>query len=320
MQSRYTVKDSSFAFLFALFLPNVVAVLFMMLMVGFYGNIKAFEQSILYVILATTVSQICFLFTYFFLTKKRKISFKKSLPFAKVNYKQIIILCLIAFVCLLFISPIINVFDSFLTKLGVSEQSLIIDISKPLNFVYMFAVTGILAPICEEILFRGVVLSGLQKKGVTFSILISSLMFMLIHLSLHQTLYQFVLGVILALVVVITKNILSSILIHFINNAFVLIINYINPLFFDYKFLSLNYIILALVLLVVGALLIFELIKMLKKNSKHVENLTLVCEENGEIQSADVNNVKNNFVPKDFLITSIIVGVIAWIVTVIMSL
>ena len=312
MQKGYSVKDSSISFMLALILPSIFA--FVLIFILGIIDKSLITNSTVSKIISTTVSQLSFLAIFFFITKLRKISVKNSLPTSKINFKQILILILIAFSCLFLISPIINVLDEFLIGIGVTAQNLPISLSKPINFVYLLLTLGIFAPICEEFLFRGLILSGLKEKGNKFAILISSLMFVLIHLSLHQTVYQFILGIILAIIVLLSNNIFSAILVHFINNAFVLIINYINPLFFDYNFLSRNYIILAIVLFIFGIFVIFELLKLFKKNcNKNIDDkIKTINKENENIFIKRSNNL--------YLTIGLIVGVLLWIITVISTI
>ncbi|MBE5746019.1 MAG: CPBP family intramembrane metalloprotease, partial [Clostridiales bacterium] len=249
MQNKYSKKDSALSFILSLVIPNVLAFLAIFFLSFFMGTTNIVNTKI-YKILATTLSQVSFLLIFLFILKTKKLSLKESLETKRLNIKQVLILITISLICLFLISPIINVFDSFLEFIGVTSSELPININKPINFIYLILTMGIFAPITEEILFRGVIFGGLKNKGNKFAIIISSLMFMLIHLNLHQTIYQFVLGIILALVVMYTNNIFSSILIHFINNTFVLVINYINPQFLVFDYLSLTYIIISILLFI----------------------------------------------------------------------
>lgn len=310
MQNKFNTKDSSISFILAITLPNVLA-FFILILAGIVtGDITKIESTIFYKILATTLSQIVFLSVYFFIIKRKKIKILDSIEKEKLNFKQILILLLISLICLFLISPIINVFDAFLLKLGISAGSLPINLNDPLNFVYLLLTLGVLAPICEELIFRGIIFNGLKEKGNKTAVLISSLMFMLVHLNLSQTFYQLILGIILALVVLYTNNIFSGILIHIINNSLVLVINYINPLFFDYRFLTTNYIILALVLLFLAAILIYKLLEILKKSKK-------IDRKNKNIEKIELKT-KNS--TKDYYIFSIVFGIILWFVSVLLSL
>ena len=84
-------------------------------------------------------------------------------------------------------------------------------------------VYALLAAMCEEIAFRGFILTGLRQRfNAWTAILISSLLFALYHMNVFQALPAFVLGVVLAILAVRSKSILPSMLLHFLNNAAVI--------------------------------------------------------------------------------------------------
>lgn len=92
-------------------------------------------------------------------------------------------------------------------------ESLQID---PDNFS-MFLYAGILAPITEEILFRGLIQRTMLPFGKKFAILVSSFTFGLFHGNLLQTPYAFVVGLVLGYVAA-EYNILWAMVLHMINN------------------------------------------------------------------------------------------------------
>jgi len=61
----------------------------------------------------------------------------------------------------------------------------------------MFLYMGLAAPIVEEIVFRGVLLRGLEPYGKRFAILASSVLFGLFHGNLVQSPYAFAVGLVL---------------------------------------------------------------------------------------------------------------------------
>ena len=86
----------------------------------------------------------------------------------------------------------------------------------PDNFS-MFLYAGILAPITEEILFRGLIQRSMQPFGKKFAIFVSSFTFGLFHGNLIQTPYAFVVGLVLGYVAA-EYNILWAMVLHMINN------------------------------------------------------------------------------------------------------
>ena len=97
------------------------------------------------------------------------------------------------------------------------------------NFIIVFVSTCILAPILEEIIFRGLVLNNLlSKRSILYSIVLSSLLFGLIHMNMLQGVNAFILGLSLAVVYIKTRNIYICMLGHFLNNLFSIIAEYSN--------------------------------------------------------------------------------------------
>lgn len=87
------------------------------------------------------------------------------------------------------------------------------------NPVDIILITVIMAPLVEELIFRGVVFRSLEKvKEGWFPILASALLFGLCHVILVQSVYSFVLGVAAAIVYAKTRNMLYPVLIHMANN------------------------------------------------------------------------------------------------------
>ena len=81
---------------------------------------------------------------------------------------------------------------------------------------------AVLAPIFEEILFRGIILKGMLNRGVEpmKAIIFSSLIFGIIHGNPWQFLGAFLLGLVLGFVYYKTRSLLLPILLHAFNNFF----------------------------------------------------------------------------------------------------
>lgn len=314
-KNEFSIKDSSLAFILAIVLPNILALIIFMI-VGNFIDLKILETTTFYKIFTTILSPISFILVFLFISLKSKVNIK-AVKTEKMNFVSVLTIIVISFACLFLISPIINVYDSFLTSIGVKEQTLPISLDSPLKLIYLIFSLGILAPISEEFVFRGIIFNGLKQKGLKNAVLISSLLFMLMHLSLHQTIYQFLLGIVLAMIYYYTQNIFASILVHFINNTFVLLINYFSPSFFDYRFLTVNYVILALVLFVVGVIIIYNLLRVLKhKNDNKYKNSGFTN------KVIETNNLANNQAKTKslYLPISLIFGVLMWIISVVSSI
>jgi len=83
---------------------------------------------------------------------------------------------------------------------------------------------AIVAPIIEEMIFRGVIMHGLMRNYSRFTaVFVSALMFALFHLNPWQFPATLILGILLGILMVRTNNIFLCILGHSINNGLVLV-------------------------------------------------------------------------------------------------
>lgn len=98
----------------------------------------------------------------------------------------------------------------------------------------------IIAPVIEELIFRGVIMHGLMRNYSKFTaVFVSALMFALFHLNPWQFPATFVLGLLLGILMLRSRNILLCILGHAINNGLVLIsIQYWDEIQKNYFFMS----------------------------------------------------------------------------------
>lgn len=87
----------------------------------------------------------------------------------------------------------------------------------------------ILAPVVEELLFRGAIQGYMIKKygNPYFSIFVSSLIFGLIHANPAQIPFAFILGLSLGWMYYITGSLIPSILMHFVNNGSAVLLSFI---------------------------------------------------------------------------------------------
>jgi sodium transport system permease protein len=78
--------------------------------------------------------------------------------------------------------------------------------------------------ICEELAFRGFLLSGFRRSGkVGLAIALSSLSFGIIHMIPQQVFNAALLGVVLGIICVRSRSILPCVAFHFVYNALALL-------------------------------------------------------------------------------------------------
>lgn len=86
------------------------------------------------------------------------------------------------------------------------------------------------AGLCEEVLFRGVILRGYERLGIKKAIIITGLLFGLMHVNIQNFLGPIVLGFVIAYVVYRTNSIFGGMVVHFLYNAISLTITYIGTI------------------------------------------------------------------------------------------
>lgn len=94
------------------------------------------------------------------------------------------------------------------------------------GFFLTLIVVVILAPITEELIFRGILFEEINRLfDYKFAIFSTALLFGIYHFNILQGVNTFVMALILAIVYYYRKNILDSILIHMVNNFLTLILS-----------------------------------------------------------------------------------------------
>lgn len=100
-----------------------------------------------------------------------------------------------------------------------------------LEVILAFVMLVIVAPIAEEIIFRGYLLGKLRKYAPTWlAILVTSILFGMVHGQLNVGIDTFALSVVMCLTVVLTKSLWPAILIHMMKNGLAFYFLFINPL------------------------------------------------------------------------------------------
>lgn len=144
----------------------------------------------------------------------------------KSTYKYFAICAIFGVASMFLLSGTLNYFQLFLTKLHHTPSELPYQLTSPSSYIISLISLAVLPAICEELLFRGVIVNALKDKGKIFAIVLSSIMFSIFHLSPSQLIYPVCFGLILATVYLRTNNIIFPILLHFINNALSISIQY----------------------------------------------------------------------------------------------
>ena len=158
------------------------------------------------------------LFMGFILTNSVRQTFRVNRP--KLSF------VLIALVLPLFIVPISSALQYhlswFFPPLSEQFQQQMGMMSNPNVSLFSLLVVVALAPaICEEIAFRGFILSGIarRRKRVGLAVFLTSMLFGLMHMIPQQVFNTFLVGLIIGFLAVKSDSLLPCIIFHFLNNA-----------------------------------------------------------------------------------------------------
>lgn len=166
--------------------------------------------------------QIAFFLGVFFYCKDNKER-TKGLALNPVPAAVLAIGGVAAFVSMICFYPIAGCFQMLLEAIGYRSQGGPNMDSVAAKIIGAFAIV-VAAPIMEEIVFRGALVSGLKEKfGKIGVALLSGIAFSLMHMNPEQTVYQFFLGFVLALIVFASGSVLPGIIGHSVSNLMALL-------------------------------------------------------------------------------------------------
>jgi membrane protease YdiL (CAAX protease family) len=150
-----------------------------------------------------------------FIRKEGKFSFEKNLKLKDVIVSLILFLSF----KLIYSGTIDNLVDYF-----IKSQNINIDTSEFLNLHFLdYFLISIHAPLTEEIFFRGIILEKfLGKYSYKKAIVLSSIIFSIAHIGIRAPHALFI-GIFIAFIYYKYKSLPLCILIHSINNAYLLL-------------------------------------------------------------------------------------------------
>ena len=154
-------------------------------------------------------------------------SFKRSIQDLKFTFKPKETIDTVAM--MYFLNYAIGIIGVLLSKFGLPDTSPDFSLNGSVLFnTFTFISVVILAPIFEELIFRGMILNALTKYNKMFAIIVTSLLFGLLHLNITQAIPAFFMSLVLCYMYVQTDSILVTILAHAGNNFLALMSAYSN--------------------------------------------------------------------------------------------
>ncbi len=149
---------------------------------------------------------------------------KEAIGFHRIKWSTAGMIVLFTFLTMP-VTTLINAFSMLFVENAVAEVS---EQVLEMPFIAAFFFMAVSAPLCEEVVFRGVVYRGYRKSGSMLQAAVfSALLFALGHMNFNQAAYAFVIGIMLVLLVEATGSIWSSILYHVVFNGYSVCLMYL---------------------------------------------------------------------------------------------
>lgn len=170
--------------------------------------------------LSKILSPVVFLLLILFIQRYRKKGFLKCgivpppLRFGGIQFSYV----LIGYVVIIAADNVIDPLMNLLSDESIAQYYKLFAEGDP---IVSFVVAVLMAPVLEEIVFRGYLLSDMSfRYGIFRSVLFTSLVFGLIHFSLVQSFPATITGMIIGFIYFLSGKSLSTVIgIHFLNNC-----------------------------------------------------------------------------------------------------
>ncbi len=198
-------------------LPYIAAELIQYIVIsGLFIVFKGTSQETVYLysLIGTAICGVVFFYWY-----QREQQGVKTGFFSKIiNVRNLLILALAAIGCQLFFSGVLSLIQPYFTSV-FQDYSEVIESITSINPILLIFMIGFVAPITEELIFRGVVLHLANRQvGFFGANLLQAVLFGIYHGNLIQGIYAAILGFILGAVCYKFKSLLAAIILHiFIN-------------------------------------------------------------------------------------------------------
>ena len=171
---------------------------------------------------------LCFLALPIALSVKRRPEILPALRPNPISLPSVLLIVAMALLGVFLVNDITLIWSIPFQKLGFNVNAGGVDVPMDrlglmLSVLYMAVLPG----ICEEFLFRGMLLSAFEEGGTRRAMVITSLLFMLMHGSIIGAPAEFILGMLIASLVIYTDSIYAGLIYHTVHNAAAVVLQFL---------------------------------------------------------------------------------------------
>jgi len=149
-----------------------------------------------------------------------------GLRLGPVTGGQLVLCMLLAYLCVMLANSLAGLWSMLLKAVGLQLYTVDIEMNSTADLMKAVFAMAVMPGICEELLFRGAVLTAYERGGTRKAIIISSVLFATLHGSLQGLPVQLMIGCVLGCLVCSTGSIYTGMMVHTAYNAFILLISY----------------------------------------------------------------------------------------------
>lgn len=144
-------------------------------------------------------------------------------------------------------STIYIIYSSIIEWRGVTIPAPDFSIPTQTKYLVLFIMyTCVIAPVFEEVIFRGFLLKSMIKYGNLTATIVSSIMFSMFHFNLVQFINPVLMGIVFCFITIKSNSIKSSIIAHMFNNSLIMFTSVFSK--FNYPMIQGMYSLLYLIL------------------------------------------------------------------------
>lgn len=215
VENKKVFNRIGFAIFVTMILVNVIQITFL-------GIIGAINQELLsatwisYASIAISFYLIGFPVFYFMIKNLPEEEKRES---RTLGFLEIIKICVMSYSVVYIVNLLTNLLMMLIAVFKGSEvTNPLVNMLEGSNWIWSLIFAGILSPIIEEMMFRGLMLNKLRRYGDKVTIITTAVLFGLFHGNFSQFFYAVALGMIFAYVTLKTGTIKYSIILHIVVN------------------------------------------------------------------------------------------------------
>ncbi|MBQ9734453.1 MAG: CPBP family intramembrane metalloprotease [Clostridia bacterium] len=186
------------------------------------------KGSAVYIAISSVITALSVFSVTVYFSKSKKIGYFDICKVKKFKPTAIFAVLFLSIGMFFGLGFINGAFSTLLKNAGLSVGELILPLENVGHLILFSVVLALLPAVVEELFFRGLMLTALKNVKVVYAAIYIAISFALYHCSIAQLFYQLIYGAALTFLAVYAGSIIPCVIVHFINNFTVIILEYFN--------------------------------------------------------------------------------------------